>query len=62
MRIHACSCNFNYGLTDEKWEVEEILTVFGRAERKLFLVDGQTRGGLLAKGALTVTRRLHAEH
>ena len=39
MRIHCAACNFNYGLTDKKWEVEKILTVFGRTERKLFLVQ-----------------------
>ena len=38
MKIHSCSCTFNYGLTEKKWEVEKILAVFGRAERKLFLV------------------------
>ena len=38
MRIHCSAYNFNYGLTEKKWEVEDILAVFGRAERKLFLV------------------------
>ena len=36
---HVHSCNFNYGLTDKRWEVERIIDVFGKAERKLFLVQ-----------------------
>mgnify|MGYP003327420054 FL=1 len=38
MRVHCTTCNFNYGLTDREWEIEEILAVFGKAERKLFYV------------------------
>ena len=45
MRIHACSCNYNYGLTEEKWEVDKILAVYGKAERKLFLVKWTDRPG-----------------
>ena len=30
MKIHSCTCNFNYGLTEQKWEVERIIDVFGR--------------------------------
>ena len=45
MRIHSSTCNFNYGLTDQKWEVEKIIAVFGRAERKLFLVRWANRPG-----------------
>ena len=37
MHIHCCSYNFNYTITKEKWEVEKIKSVFGRAERKIFL-------------------------
>ena len=47
MKIHSCNCdfNFNYGLTDDKWEVEQILTVFGNKTRKLFLVQWGGRPG-----------------
>ena len=45
MKVHSCSCNFNYGLTDKKWEVEEIVDVFGNASRKLFLVRWTGRPG-----------------
>ena len=45
MKIHSCSCAFNYGLTDRKWEVEKILDVFGNATRKLFLVKWVGRPG-----------------
>ena len=43
MKIHCRACNFNYGLTERKWEVEKITAVFGRAERKLFLVKWTDR-------------------
>ena len=36
--IHYNICNFGYGTTDEKWEIHSILKVFGKADRKLFLV------------------------
>ena len=39
MAIHACSCSFNYGRTEEAFPVEEVLEVFGKATRKLFLVQ-----------------------
>ena len=35
---HCGTCNFGYGTTDEKWEVDSIEKVFGKTERKLFLV------------------------
>lgn len=38
MTIHCSSCNFAYATTETKDEVEEIISVFGKAERKLFLV------------------------
>ena len=38
MQTHRISCTFNYATTDKAWEVEEIRAVFGRTERKLFLV------------------------
>ena len=38
MTIHCSTCNFGYATTDTKDEVESILSVFGKAERKLFLV------------------------
>ena len=43
MKIHCRACSFNYGLTERKWEVEKITTVFGRAERKVFLVKWTDR-------------------
>ena len=45
MKIHSCNCDFNYGLTDGKWEVERILAVFGNKTRKLFLVQWRGRLG-----------------
>ena len=30
MRIHLCSCRFEYGKTGKAFEVEKLLTVFGR--------------------------------
>ena len=45
MKIHCCACNFNYGLTEKTWEVEEILAVFGKADRKLFLVKWTNHPG-----------------
>ena len=45
MHIHVCNCNFNYGLTDEKWEVDQILEVFDMTSRKLFLVRWTDRPG-----------------
>ena len=44
MKIHMCTCIFNYGTTDEAYQVDEITTVFGKAERRLFKVkwDGYT--------------------
>ena len=39
MKIHWSSFNFNYGLTEERWEVECIIAVFGNASRKLYLVQ-----------------------
>ena len=45
MRIHICNCDYNYGITDEKWEVERIIDVFGNATRKLFLVQWTDRPG-----------------
>ena len=45
MKIHCCNCVFNYGLTDQKWEVEEIIDVFGNTSRKLFLVRWSGRPG-----------------
>ena len=45
MTTHSCSCEFNYGLTDEKWEVAQILAVFGNATRKLFLVQWEDHPG-----------------
>ena len=45
MKIHSCNCAFNYGLTDQKCEVEKILDVFGNATRKLFLVRWVDRPG-----------------
>ena len=38
MKIHAASCPFNYGNTSEYFSVEEILAVYGKASRKLFLI------------------------
>lgn len=37
MRRHTHNCNFNYGLTDEGYEIGRITTVFDKAERKLFM-------------------------
>ena len=45
MKIHTCNCNYNYGLTDAKWEVERIIGVFGNSSRKLFLVQWTGRPG-----------------
>ena len=45
MRIHSCNCDYNYGLTEKKWEVERIIDVFGNASRKLFLVQWTGRPG-----------------
>ena len=45
MRIHSCNCDYNYGLTEQKWEVERIIDVFGNATRKLFLVQWTGRPG-----------------
>ena len=38
MRIHAASCSYNYGRTDEAYPVEAILDVFGKVARRLFLI------------------------
>ena len=45
IQIHYNACNFNYGLTKRKWEVEKIITVFGQAERKIFRVKWTGRSG-----------------
>ena len=45
MKIHSCNCNYNYGLTDEKWEVEKIIDVFGKSTRKLFMVKWKDKPG-----------------
>ena len=39
MKIHNYSCNFNYDLTEEKWEVDRIIDVFGNSSLKLFLMQ-----------------------
>ena len=39
MLSHVHSYNFNYSLTEKKWEVECILDVFDKSESKLFLVQ-----------------------
>ena len=44
MKIHYSACNFNYGLTDKKWEVERIFDVFVNTTRKIFLVQVQWTG------------------
>ena len=45
MRIHASSCNFNYGTTAEAFNVECITEVFGKASRKLVLVKWENFPG-----------------
>ena len=45
MKIHYYNCAFNYDLTDQKWEVEEIIDVFGNASRKFFFVRWSGRPG-----------------
>ena len=38
MLSHVTSCPFNYANSSRYFEVEEVLTVYGKASRKLFLV------------------------
>lgn len=38
MRIHRASCQHNYGTTDETYELEQILNVFGHVHTRWFLV------------------------
>ena len=38
MVIHVGCCSFNYGRTEKAYPVEEVMSVFGRAARKLYLV------------------------
>ena len=38
MKIHCSNCNFGFETTEKKWEIGVILKVFGKADRKLFLV------------------------
>ena len=38
MLTHTTTCHFNYANTSKYFEVEEVLAVFGKASRKLFLV------------------------
>lgn len=38
MTRHAITCDFNYAVTSKYYEINHIRSVFGKAERKLFLV------------------------
>ena len=38
MMLHRASCQFNYATTEQTWEVESIVGVFGRRERWLFKI------------------------
>ena len=38
MQIHAASCSHNYARTDQAFPVDEVVDVFGKSKRKLFLV------------------------
>ena len=42
MRIHRDSCPYNYGTTDEVFELEKIVGVFGRINQRWFLVKPTT--------------------
>ena len=46
MRRHRSSCRFGYSqITDEKFEIDEIIDVFGKIERHLFLVKWKHHPG-----------------
>lgn len=38
MKIHSATCKFNYGTTEETYEVGSICVVFGKKERQFYLV------------------------
>ena len=44
MLRHATTCDFNYGVTSNYFEVEKIKAVFGKSQRKLFLVSWKGYG------------------
>ena len=41
MYVHRNTCQFNYGTSEEAYELETIVAVFGKAKRKLFKVKWQ---------------------
>ena len=46
MRCHRSSCRFGYSqITEEKYEIDEIIDVFGKIERRLFLVKWKHHPG-----------------
>ena len=45
MKIHSASCKFNYGTTEESYEVESILAVFGKRKRRFYLVKWKNYPG-----------------
>ena len=45
MLIHVNSCAYNYANTSKYFEVKQILDVYGKAERRLFLVDWENHPG-----------------
>ena len=60
LKIHAASCMYTYGTTEEFFEVEEIIDVFGRKENRWFLVrwsgydePSWERGHLLTRDGCT---------
>ena len=45
MLQHAAHCAFNYQNTSQYTPIEEIIAVFGKAKRKLFLVKWEEHPG-----------------
>ena len=39
MKIHSAGCKFNYGTTEETFDVKSIREVFGKKARRLYLVE-----------------------
>ena len=45
MLVHSAGCKFNHGATEETFEVNDIKAVYGRAVRKLYLVEWRDHPG-----------------
>ena len=59
MLIHVGHCCFNYGATEETFLVKEVIDVFGKAARKLYLVQWEghpARRRLVGYRTLTLRR------